>query len=130
MNAWDRVIAAAIARRSELGLTQKELALKADVAERTIQNLEGGKRPQPLIRGKIEKALGWPSGEMERLASAPEARPEPVPELDDDPETLAALRSAYRDNPEMVREAAKSLVDAEASGRPGEDASLSGRRAS
>ena len=78
MNDWDRVIAAVVARRSELGLTQKELALKAEVAERTIQNLEAGKRPQPLIRGKIEKALGWPAGEMLRIAGGA-ARPKPDP---------------------------------------------------
>lgn len=67
MNGWDRVIAAVIDRRSEFGWTQKRLASEAGVAERTIQNLEGGKRPQPLIRGKIERALGWPQGEMRRI---------------------------------------------------------------
>lgn len=72
MNGWARVPSAVIVKRSELGLTQRELAVKAGVAERTIQNLEAGKRPQPLIRGKIERALGWPSGEMDRIASAPE----------------------------------------------------------
>lgn len=69
MNDWDRVIAAVVIRRSELGLTQRELAAKAGVAERTVQNLEAGTRPQPLIRGKIERALGWPTGEMGRIAS-------------------------------------------------------------
>lgn len=71
MNDWDRVIAAVVIRRSELGLTQRDLAAKAGVAERTVQNLEAGTRPQPLIRGKIERALGWPTGEMERIAKAP-----------------------------------------------------------
>lgn len=70
VNDWGRVIAAVIARRSELGLTQRELAAKAAVAERTVQNLEAGKRPQPLIRGKIERALGWQAGEMARIAAA------------------------------------------------------------
>lgn len=67
MNGWDRVIAAVIDRRSEFGWTQKRLASEAGVAPRTIQNLEAGKRPQPLIRSKIEKALGWPQGEMRRI---------------------------------------------------------------
>lgn len=84
VNDWDRVSAAAIARRSEMGLTQKALAEKAGVAERTIQNLEAGKKPQPLIRGKVEKALGWPAGEMERIASAPQGAPEPEPRVPDD----------------------------------------------
>lgn len=67
MNGWDRVIAAVIDRRSEFGWTQKRLASEAGVAPRTIQNLEAGKRPQPLIRSKIEKALSWPQGEMRRI---------------------------------------------------------------
>lgn len=67
MEAWDRVIAAVIDRRAELGLTQKQLAARAGVSERTVQNLEAGTRPQTLIRGKIEKALGWESGEFRRI---------------------------------------------------------------
>jgi transcriptional regulator with XRE-family HTH domain len=68
MDDWGRVSGAVIDRRAELGLTQKGLALKAGVSERTVQNLEGGKRPQPLIRGKLEKALGWEPGEFRRIA--------------------------------------------------------------
>jgi transcriptional regulator with XRE-family HTH domain len=91
VNGWDRVIAGVVVRRSELGLTQKGLALKAGVAERTVQNLEAGKRPQPLIRGKIEKALGWPPGEMDRIATAPDPAPEPsVP-----PDVLRVIRRNY-----------------------------------
>lgn len=91
MNDWGRAIAAVIARRSELGLTQRDLAAKAAVAERTVQNLEAGKRPQPLIRAKIEKALGWESGEMERIASR-ESEPEPPPIP---AEVLAVIRKSY-----------------------------------
>lgn len=75
MNGWDRVIAAVIDRRSELGWTQRRLAEEAGVAERTIQNLEAGKRPQPLIRTKIEKALGWKSGEFRRIAEKEPEQP-------------------------------------------------------
>ena len=92
MNGWDRVIAATVARRAELGLTQKELALEAGVAERTIQNLEGGKRPQPLKRGMIEKALGWAPGEMDRMASAPEPA-EPASSIP--PDVLRVIRKRY-----------------------------------
>ena len=65
---------AVIDRRSELGWTQKRLAAESGVAERTIQNLEAGKVPQPLVRAKIETALGWAPGEFRRIA---ERREEP-----------------------------------------------------
>jgi transcriptional regulator with XRE-family HTH domain len=104
VNGWERVIAVVIARRSELGLTQKELALRAGVAERTVQNLEGGKRPQPLIRGKIEKALGWPPGEMERIA-----RTEPEPKSLVPQEVLEVLERVYKGEPEQLREAVRAL---------------------
>lgn len=121
MNNWDRVIAAVVIRRSELGLTQKELAARAGVAERTVQNLEAGTRPQPLIRGKIEQALGWPVGEMDRIASKQDAEPEPKPELDDDQELLETLRRVYRDDPdgpEKIRTVLRAVAAHEASGQP------------
>jgi transcriptional regulator with XRE-family HTH domain len=97
VNDWGRVISAVIARRSDLGLTQRELAAKAAVAERTVQNLEAGKRPQPLIRGKIERALGWEAGEMERIAARkPEAPPQP-PAIS--PSLLASIRKEFPDDP-------------------------------
>lgn len=119
MNNWDRVSAAVVIRRSELGLTQKQLAAKAGVAERTVQNLEAGTHPQPLIRGKIEKALGWPPGEMERIVWG--ADPQPKPELDDDQALLEDLRRVYRDDPdgpEKIRAVLRAVAEAEASGQP------------
>jgi transcriptional regulator with XRE-family HTH domain len=114
VNGWDRVIAAAIARRSELGLTQKELAVKAGVAERTVQNLEAGKRPQPLIRGKIERALGWPSGEMERVAAGTDRGPEPVIP----PDVLRVIQNAPRDD-QWKRDAIEALEAIERGRRAG-----------
>jgi len=63
--------AAAIARRAELGLTQEELATKAGVAPRTVTYFEAGRWPNPHTRARIERALGWPSGEISRLAGPP-----------------------------------------------------------
>lgn len=95
---WGRVIAAVIARRSELGLTQRELAAKAAVAERTVQNLEAGKRPQPLIRGKIERALDWRPGEMARIAAG-----EPPEQPTISPALLAAIRKELPDPEDQRR---------------------------
>lgn len=112
MNGWDRVIAAVVARRAELELTQRELALKAGVAERTVQNLEAGKRPQPLIRGKIERALGWPTGEMGRIASAPEPKTAPDVLAEQFGEDKAArLRRVLGSRGEAGAIALQALVD-------------------
>lgn len=78
MDGWDRVAAAVVDRRSELGLTQKDLASKAAVAERTIQNLESGRRLQALVRARVERALGWEQGEFRRIAEA-QREPDPYP---------------------------------------------------
>lgn len=49
------------ARREELGMTQRQLAVKAGVAPRTVQNVEAGRhRPRIHIRRKLMRALGLP----------------------------------------------------------------------
>jgi transcriptional regulator with XRE-family HTH domain len=106
MDGWGHVIAAVVDRRAELGWTQKDLAAEAGVSERTIQNLEGGTRPQARTRHKIEHALGWASGEMRRIETeAPEPRGPLVP-----PEVVTAIEHAYRDDPGKAREAIGALA--------------------
>jgi transcriptional regulator with XRE-family HTH domain len=61
-------------RRSDLGLTQAELALKANVGERTVQNIEAGRRPQPLTLAAIARALGMETAELRRIADSETAR--------------------------------------------------------
>jgi len=61
-------------RRSDLGLTQAELAIKAGVVERTVQNIEAGKRPQPLTLAAIARALGMETAELRRIADSETAR--------------------------------------------------------
>lgn len=67
-------------------MTQQELADAADVDTKTIGSLERrGRWPIARNRARIEKALGWPPGEMERIASTEPDEPElPTPaELED-----------------------------------------------
>lgn len=66
--------------RAQLGLNQNELADKAGVNPTTVSFLETGKRwPRVKSQLGITRALGWPDGELERLARSY------VPErLDDD----------------------------------------------
>lgn len=78
MTGRQRAAQAAEARRGELGLDREELAAAAGIDPKTVYNMERrGKWPIAVTRAKIEGALGWPSGEMERIASAPVPVPEP-----------------------------------------------------
>ena len=71
---------AVAARRGDLDMTQQELADKANVDVKTVGSLEGrGRWPIARSRARIERALGWPPGEMERIASeSPEPEPYPL----------------------------------------------------
>jgi transcriptional regulator with XRE-family HTH domain len=47
------------ARRTELALTQKELAERAGISVRTVRNVEIGRtRPRPTVRRLVIAALG------------------------------------------------------------------------
>lgn len=58
-----------IARRGELGLTQEQVARRGDIVVRTVQNFESGKWPNARSRARLEKAVDWPPGEIDRVAS-------------------------------------------------------------
>jgi transcriptional regulator with XRE-family HTH domain len=61
-------------RRSEMGLTQAEFAQQAGIGERTVQNIEAGKRPQPLTLAAIARALGMETAELRRIADSEPAK--------------------------------------------------------
>lgn len=73
-------------------MTQQQLADKAGVDAKTIGNLESrGKWPIARTRARIEQALGWPPGELARIAAgsqpkivSPNARKVLRRELDDE----------------------------------------------
>jgi len=70
----ERAAAQVVARRGELGLTQRQLAMTAEVDIKTIYNLESGERwPQAGTRAKIEKALSWAVGSLEAFAEGRES---------------------------------------------------------
>ena len=80
MDGRHRAARAVAARRGELGMTQQELADAAGVDSKTIYNLEaGGRWPIARTRALIEKALAWPLGEMERIASEEPEQPDILP---------------------------------------------------
>lgn len=63
-------IRAAIARRGELGLSQRDLAKAAGVSERTIQSFEGFHSwPTARTLGQLERlGLRWPVGHLHEYA--------------------------------------------------------------
>lgn len=78
-----RVSRAVIARRGELDMTQAELASAAGVDTKTIGSLETrGRWPIARTRARIEKALRWPAGELDRLATEEPQPPVPRDILD------------------------------------------------
>lgn len=56
------------ARRAELGLTQAALAEAAGIAERTVQNVEAGRVPSPIILAAIARALELDAAKLWRIA--------------------------------------------------------------
>lgn len=97
------------ARRGDLGLTQEEVAAKAGVALRTVQSLESTTKPtwpNPTTRARLERALGWPAGEIARLASPPKALV--------DPQLLDRLRELTADEREWSIQFLVGLRDVEA----------------
>lgn len=62
-------LAATVAvRRAELGMTQAALAEAGGIAERTVQNIEAGKVPSPLILAAIARALELDVTKLWRIA--------------------------------------------------------------
>jgi transcriptional regulator with XRE-family HTH domain len=111
MDGRQRAARAVAARRGEQGMTQQELADAAGVDSKTIYNLEsGGRWPIARNRALIEKALGWPLGEMERVASAEPEPPDPLP---------PGLRDRIREtlNPEQAARV-EAAVEAALTGAP------------
>lgn len=107
-----RVAAAFVKRRSELKLTQEQVAQRGGIVVRTVQNFEAGRWPNRRSRALLEEVVGWPPGEIERLAEPP--KPEPDPKLvelasqltDEEAAALIALLRRRRD--EQARDGGQS----------------------
>lgn len=79
--------------RAGLEMSLAEVAAEAGVAETQVGEFERGQRwPQALTRVRIEKALGKPPGEFQRIADQWE-----LDQVGGDPDELAVARSAELD---------------------------------
>jgi transcriptional regulator with XRE-family HTH domain len=112
MDGRQRAARAVAARRGELRWTQHELGAAAGVDVKTIGNLEKrGVWPIARTRAQIEEALGWPPGELERIA-AREGEPElviPPGLLALIPDLLTLIRRRFP--PDRQQEAVDALGD-------------------
>lgn len=65
----DAAIEAAQARMDELELTQRDVAARAGVDLKTVNNFLTAKTwPRAMQRGRIEAALEWPNGTLQQIA--------------------------------------------------------------
>lgn len=92
VNAGRQKAARAVdARRGELGLTQKQLGMDPSSYRAFVA---GTSWPQARTRAKIEVALGWPVGEIARIALTAAS----VENEGDDPDMSALMRSDLPDD--------------------------------
>jgi DNA-binding XRE family transcriptional regulator len=111
MDGRQRAARAVAARRGELRMTQRELGAAAGVDTKTIGNLEKrGVWPIARTRAPIEKALGWPVGEMERIAAQEEEKQPVIPPalLALIPDLLALIKRRFP--PDKQQEAVDALA--------------------
>lgn len=90
----------------ELDLTQEDLAQKAHLDETTVGAfLRGRNWPQVRTRAKLETALGWPVGEIGRIAKGaqPIDHQDELAELRHRLETLSRDLSAALDQLDRLR---------------------------
>ena len=107
-----RAARAVEARLGVLGMTQLELAEAAGVDAKTVNGvIRRGVWPYARTRARIEAALGWPPGEMARIAAEDDAAPRRAT-----PEGL--LAAIYDELPPERAARVAALVEAELSGRP------------
>lgn len=114
----DRTRARKAARQqmANLGLGIGTLAQRAEVNEDTVSDFMSGKRwPRPANLAKIEKALRWPAGEIDRLASGEASSVDVTPGEDGvllnlPPSALEGLSDAERE--EVIARAKASALRA------------------
>lgn len=74
-DTWARLGRALRESRERQGLTQDELAKKAGVSTKSVQDAEAGKVPKarmPYTLAAVAQALGWPAGAVDSVLAGGE----------------------------------------------------------
>jgi len=113
--------AAFIERRRQLGLTQEDIAHLADVVAKTVYNFEVRHRwPNSRTRARLEQAVDWPQGEIERIAGPSRPPVNLPPELLEQAqqlrnevgeETFAQLMAFFEDASQLSADDAVALME-------------------
>lgn len=101
MSDWERLGRYVIARRVELGFRQRpEFSAAVGITSRVISDIENGRRSNfdPVTIAALEKALGWETGSVHRVAAGGE--PLLVGEIPDFEDAAAPARA--NDEIEMI----------------------------
>ncbi|MCX2715865.1 helix-turn-helix domain-containing protein [Mycolicibacterium sp. J2] len=114
--SWDQLAAAVRARRTELGLTQVDVATAGRVSVDTIRNIEHRrrtpKRVNPRTARAIEDALKWEPGSIEDTLAGGE--PSPV--------KMKAARATKPPREQRFRRHPRPIADAPSGTRGGDGA--------
>jgi transcriptional regulator with XRE-family HTH domain len=98
------------ARRRDLGLyTVVDAARRADISRDTLAKVEAGERAKPVTYRKLEQALDWAPGSIDRILDGgdPAAKPSPDPAPLRTPdraladETIGLIRQLTNENAEL-----------------------------
>jgi transcriptional regulator with XRE-family HTH domain len=76
--SWEKLGHDVRARRTELGLTQAEVADRGGPSVETLRTVENNRagRLSPRMRRALERVLGWESGSIDAVLAGTQASPE------------------------------------------------------
>lgn len=97
-------------RRNALGLTQREAAVKADVATQTWINVEQGEKVRERTLARVDRALKWELGSSEDILKGGDPKPLPGSTPAATPATDQAF-AELREELEQLRQEVRELKD-------------------
>jgi transcriptional regulator with XRE-family HTH domain len=75
---WTIVGKAVKAGYTSLGLSQTQFAERVDVSTNTLRAIERGRtEPRPAVIARIELAVGWPPGTIDKVLAGEDEEPPP-----------------------------------------------------
>jgi transcriptional regulator with XRE-family HTH domain len=111
---WERLGAAVVARRVELGmLTREQLVEKSGMSRRLLSDIENGRRTSydPATLARVEQALQWLPGTVDRILAEGDAQAGDVGDADPLLRELGAMLADDSPLPADDRQALRTIVD-------------------
>jgi transcriptional regulator with XRE-family HTH domain len=111
---WERLGAAVVARRVELGmLTREQLVEKSGMSRRLLSDIENGRRTSydPATLARVEQALQWLPGTVDRILAEGDAQAGDVGDADPLLRELGAMLADDSPIPPDDRQALRTIVD-------------------